>query len=85
MQFEPSKVSNSVEIHFFKGIKIGHQLLSLTWTILLSNEKFHFVELFKLSSLFISFIIYGIPRMGQNFENYPEFQQKAHILSKFFS
>ena len=73
MEFEPLKVSNSVEIFFLKvHIKIGYQLLSLTWTILLSNEKFHFVELFRPLSLFISVIIYGIPRMGQNFDDFLE-------------
>ena len=36
----------------------------------------HF-DFFFASSLFKSDIIYGIPRMGQNFDDYLDFQQKV--------
>ena len=32
---------------------------------------------YSVSSLFKAVTIYGIPRMGRNFDDYPDFQQKA--------
>jgi hypothetical protein len=36
-----------------------------------------FKKKFFASFVFKSVTIYGIPRMGQNFVDYPDFQQKA--------
>ena len=46
-------------------------------------NEFYFQNFFFASFLFKSVTIYGIPRMRQNFDDYPDFQQKAKSIKNY--
>jgi hypothetical protein len=45
----------------------------------IQNGRLKKTEIFNYAS-FQSVTIYGVPRMGRNFDDYPDFQQKAREL-----
>ena len=72
---------------YYVFMQVGWKGSSLRVELLFRmNFTLECLNIFFASSLFKSVTIYGVPRVGRNFDDYPDFQQKArykilrHIL-----